>query len=138
MSRSLVDEQPPPVHNDHPACWDLVMDDLRSRAELGLLPDHIAVDAVTAALADMTERDQVGLGRYGTRLQPYNGRDSLIDAYQEALDLAVYLRTARYELETDHPMNDGPQTWGPLQGAYKNALETVVAIRTILWDRDGK
>lgn len=25
-------------------------------------------------------------------LQPFNGRDALVDAYQEAVDLAVYLR----------------------------------------------
>jgi hypothetical protein len=40
----------------------------------------------------MKERDQAGLAKYGTRLQPFNGRDALVDAYQEALDLVVYLR----------------------------------------------
>ena len=30
-------------------------------------------------------------------LQAFNGRDSLKDAYEEALDLCVYLRTAIYE-----------------------------------------
>lgn len=45
-------------------------------------------------IADMRERDRVGRARYGTPLQANNGRDPLIDAYQEALDLAVYLRQA--------------------------------------------
>ena len=40
----------------------------------------------------MEERRQVGIERYGTPLQPNNGRDALVDAYQEALDLACYLR----------------------------------------------
>ena len=31
---------------------------------------------------------------HGTPLQAHNGRDPLVDAYQEALDLAVYLRQA--------------------------------------------
>ncbi len=64
-----IEDQPPPVPNDRPAVWDLV-------------------------IADMRERDQVGRQRYGTPLQPHNGRDALVDAYQEALDLAVYLRQA--------------------------------------------
>jgi hypothetical protein len=75
-TRRIVD-QPPPVPNNKPAVWMLVM-------------------------RDMAERDIVGRQRYGTPLQPYNGRDALIDAYQEALDLAVYLRQAIYE--RDNPL----------------------------------
>jgi len=45
-------------------------------------------------IADMRERDHVGRQRYGTPLQANNGRDALLDAYQEALDLVVYLRQA--------------------------------------------
>ena len=45
----------------------------------------------------MRERDNIGREKYHTPLQPFNGRDPLIDAYQEALDLAVYLRQAIYE-----------------------------------------
>lgn len=48
-------------------------------------------------IRDMADRDTVGRKKYGVPLQPHNGRDSLTDAYQEALDLAVYLRTAIYE-----------------------------------------
>lgn len=43
-------------------------------------------------IADMKERDKTGERRYGKRLQANNGRDVLRDAYEEALDLAVYLR----------------------------------------------
>jgi hypothetical protein len=48
-------------------------------------------------LADMAARDKLGQRRYGRRLRPHNGRDTLRDAYEEALDLAVYLRTVIYE-----------------------------------------
>ncbi len=48
-------------------------------------------------IADMRDRDKLGEQRYGVRLQPHNGRDVLRDAYEEALDLAVYLRSAIYE-----------------------------------------
>lgn len=61
-----------PVPTNLPAVWDLVV-------------------------ADMQSRDRMGRGKYGTPLQPFNGRDAMKDAYEEVLDLAVYLRTAIYE-----------------------------------------
>lgn len=45
-------------------------------------------------IADIEERKRVGMERYGTLLRPRNGRDMLRDAYEEALDLAIYLRGA--------------------------------------------
>lgn len=72
MTTPAVSEQPAPTPNDRPAVWPLVV-------------------------VDMHARDALGRGRYGTPLQPHNGRDALSDAYQEALDLAVYLRQALYE-----------------------------------------
>jgi hypothetical protein len=45
-------------------------------------------------IADIVARRQVGIQRYGTALQSHNGRDALQDAYEEALDLACYLRQA--------------------------------------------
>ncbi len=64
--------EPDPKPNDKPAVWDLVQ-------------------------ADMRDRDASGRAKYGTPLQPHNGRDALVDAFQEALDLVVYLRQAIYE-----------------------------------------
>ena len=46
---------------------------------------------------DIDERMEEGLKTYGEKLRPHNGRDPLIDAYQEVLDLAVYLRQELYE-----------------------------------------
>jgi hypothetical protein len=65
-------DQPKPVPNQHPAIQDLV-------------------------IADIGERKRVGIKRYGTPLQGFNGRDALMDSYQEALDLVQYLRQALYE-----------------------------------------
>ena len=64
--------EPAPVPNERPAVWPLV-------------------------IADMQTRDREGRRKYGTPLQPFNGRDALVDAYQEALDLVVYLRQALEE-----------------------------------------
>ena len=68
-SSSTPQDQPPPLPSTAPAIWPLV-------------------------IADMQARDAVGRERYGVPLQAFNGRDALVDAYQEALDLAVYLRQA--------------------------------------------
>ena len=72
FDNTLVVEQAAPTANDKPAVWPLVV-------------------------ADMTARDAEGRRKYGVPLQPHNGRDVLVDAYQEALDLCVYLRQAIYE-----------------------------------------
>ena len=69
----LNDPQPKPAQNTLPAVWELV-------------------------IADMRERDKIGRRKYGVPLQPHNGRDPLVDLYQEILDSAVYLRQALYEM----------------------------------------
>lgn len=48
-------------------------------------------------IEDMKARDAVGRARYGTPLQPHNGRDSLVDAYEEKLDDVVYMKNAIIE-----------------------------------------
>ena len=50
--------------------------------------------------ADLEERERVGVERYGTPLRLFNGRDALVDAYQEAMDLTVYLRQAIAERDS--------------------------------------
>ncbi len=65
-------DQPLPVRSDSPFMQDLVQ-------------------------ADIEARKSVGLARYGTLLQAHNGRDFLRDAYEEALDLCIYLRGVMYE-----------------------------------------
>jgi len=46
---------------------------------------------------DVFDKSQLGLKKYGTYLQGHNGRDALVDAYQEAIDLVQYLRQMIYE-----------------------------------------
>lgn len=55
-------------------------------------PRPASGDIWKLVIADMEQRRLVGIERYGAPLQARNGRDSLVDAYQEVLDLAVYLR----------------------------------------------
>lgn len=48
-------------------------------------------------LKDLKARYEEGVRRYGVPLQPFNERDALQDAYEEAIDLALYLKQAIYE-----------------------------------------
>jgi hypothetical protein len=43
-------------------------------------------------IADLEARREFGRKKYGDELRVDNGRDALVDAYQEALDLCIYLR----------------------------------------------
>ncbi len=71
-TKNMSAPEPAPKASDKPAMWDLV-------------------------IGDMEQRDRFGREKYGTPLQPHNGRDPLTDLYQELLDAAVYCRQAIYE-----------------------------------------
>jgi len=59
--------------------------------------EGLEVPVWSLVMKDMTDRDQFGRKKYGQPLKAHDGRDPLTDAYQEALDLAVYLRKAIFE-----------------------------------------
>lgn len=48
-------------------------------------------------MKDFDDRADAGKRKYGTFLRAHNGRDALMDAYQEAVDLCMYLRQVIYE-----------------------------------------
>lgn len=62
-----IKEQPKPLKNNSKPVWKMVM-------------------------SDMSERNMQGVDKYKTELQSFNGRNSIIDAYQEVLDMSAYLR----------------------------------------------
>jgi hypothetical protein len=49
-------------------------------------------EVLPLVLADLEARIATGEDEYGEPLTTHNGRDPLQDAYEEALDLALYLR----------------------------------------------
>ena len=51
-------------------------------------------------IKDIEKRKQFGIRKYGTALQVGNKRDMLLDAYEEALDLVIYLRGALEERDS--------------------------------------
>lgn len=79
--------QPPPVKTDTPAVWPLILADLRS----GALVENRG-DFRSLLISACEERHRFGLEKYGTPLQVLNGRDPLVDALDEALDLMAYTR----------------------------------------------
>lgn len=64
----------------------------------GLLLDEWVAADHTLLAADLDERWTFGCRKYGNDgLRAHDGRDTIADAYEEALDLAVYLRKADAE-----------------------------------------
>lgn len=60
----------------------------------------------------METRRLFGLAKYGKALTPDNGRNALIDLYEELLDGAAYVRQRLYEeglIEYTPGMNDAPK-----------------------------
>jgi hypothetical protein len=88
----------------------VVPEELRRRPEDQPLPipnDHESIHDMVAR--DIEKRKRLGLKRYGSLLQPFNGRDNLQDAYEEALDLVVYLRTEIEERRINAERASGSQ-----------------------------
>lgn len=90
-------EQPDPIGNDRVAVWEVV---------IGEIEREFSTSATkTALLKDMTDRDIWGRTKYGVPLQPFNGRDSLVDLYQEFLDAIVYTKQYQLENPNDHSLD---------------------------------
>ncbi len=107
-----VKEQKAPVPNERPAVWDLV-------------------------IADMKARDAHGRAHYGTPLQPFNGRDPLVDAYQEGLDKVVYLKQAIVERAEANRRSqecraDDAFAAGEHEGRIRGAAEFAVEVLKLL------
>lgn len=94
----IVDQPPPARRPDLIPTWEFVVQDFKIRYEDaldGVVEEHKAT--AWNVLNDMIARDKLGRERYGTPLTTNNGRDQLVDAYQELLDGAAYLRAAWLE-----------------------------------------
>lgn len=68
---------------------------------LKIQPDPIDSEmsrvVILKVMQDLENQAEKGLIHYGTVLKTHNGRDALQDAYEEALDLAMYLAQAIME-----------------------------------------
>ncbi len=55
-------------------------------------PKKGKVVVMDEVIKDMKQRKSDGIEKYGRPLETFNGRRALVDAYQEALDLCIYLK----------------------------------------------
>ncbi len=113
----IVDPEPPPTPNNHEALWPQVIADMAGRG---------AVDVNELVIADMQSRDESGRIKYKTPLQPFNGRDMLVDAYQEMLDASVYLKGALVEKYD-----------GFIWACYEDTLNLCLHLRGLIRYRKG-
>lgn len=120
----IVDQPPPAARPDLKPAWEQVITDYTARYNLSIIARDVSssidpTNAIRDVLDDMAARDATGRERYGVPLTAYNGRDQLVDAYQEALDLSVYLRAA---------MEEGLQ----VRDVYESTLDNITKLRTII------
>jgi hypothetical protein len=74
-------------------------------------------------LKDFQDRAEVGKARYGTYLKTNNGREALVDAYQEAMDLVMYLKQELMERETvQDEINSRPDPGASLEDRIRYIL----------------
>lgn len=83
---SLNTPQPAPTTSDDagPEVWPALLAEVAMSPELRVLCEA---------------RDLMGRSKYGTPLRVHNGREPLVDALQEALDLMAYLQQAKMGVE---------------------------------------
>jgi hypothetical protein len=89
-----------------PAAGDDIM-----QVAINELPQWNTTEELSGFIAaGINARREFGLWKYGVPLKAHNGRDSLADAWDEAVDLFVYL----YQAEEEDPgtgLGDGPLYW---------------------------
>ena len=56
-------------------------------------------DVGPEVLKDIEARIELGKERYGTLLQTHNGRDALVDLYEELMDALMYTKQLMMENE---------------------------------------
>jgi hypothetical protein len=145
--------QPPPLPSSRTPTWDLVVAYAESRRNESAYGIDGTLDLV---LADMRERDTIGRAKYGVALTSDNGRDHLVDAYQEALDLAVYLANeldkrgvilgprraildSIYSDDLVKELRYGsgiPHTWCILN-VFQDTMRHILTLRGIIRERDA-
>ena len=103
-----LEVQPAPKSNQYPSAHELVEFDLVNATpmQLNLRTEYANIINVFNSLAYVLNVDPVeimearknfGREKYGTLLQPHNGRDQLHDALDELADALVYYRCKLYE-----------------------------------------
>lgn len=118
--------EPAPVANASVPIWELVIADMQQ----GIEPVWDLVIPV------MRQRDQAGRAKYGQPLQAHNGRNAHIDALQEALDLAAYLRQI-IEERGEHVGLVPRDSGDILANTYHGVLDVIIILRELIEEREA-
>jgi hypothetical protein len=87
--------------------------------------DQDAAPITPKVVDDLLARREAGVKKYGRELESFNGRDAMIDAYHEAVDLAMYLGQLVME---------GSSAVAP---SFSLALSTTLYLRHLLEERSA-
>lgn len=122
-ANSVADQRSPVARPDLQPTWSRVIAGVEAR-RAGLWPALVNdVDIVVGLVViDMRDRDRVGRARCGVPLTAGNGRDQLVDLYQELLDAAAYSMAA---VDDGHDMS----------GVHQVVLDLVVEVRDAILSR---
>lgn len=96
MSKSAVHE-PPPQINFEPFCYVKFVECFDGPS-----------NPYGKVRRDIRERAEAGKAKYGTYLQPFNGRNAKMDLYQELLDAGIYVQQILAEVD---PVRDENSTY---------------------------
>jgi len=107
--------QPDPVRGGR-SCTILVVGDLMENRGVGI--DNVIAEVIH----DLIARDEMGFNKYGQNLEVNDGRDTLIDWYQEMLDASQY---GRKYLE-EHPDDEYAES------AYKSTITECLRLRAMI------
>ena len=110
--------EPPPSAGVGPSVWAVVISDLQATGR----------EDVSQVILDMRQRERTGRAKYGVSLRAHNGRDAVVDAYQETLDAVVYLKQAILEALDAGNL----RRWTRLNDAYREQVTLAVAVRGLL------
>lgn len=130
MKAQRPGDQPPPTPNEHQAVWPKVIEAVKLAQERSTIAGDVELAARYApVIADMEARDRLGRERYGTPLQPHNGRDVLQDLYEELLDACAYAMQATLEMR---PGGDDE-----VRAIFLSALQSAGTVRLMMIDREA-
>lgn len=96
-----------PVPNDHTSCQERFMDRVNTMAPA---------------------RMELGLARYGTLLQPFNGRNFMQDVFEEMFDAWAYLEGVAFEREAMLDLIYDLALEGPNEALQKRARVMILSM----------
>ena len=113
--------EPHPIPNSNPHIADWVMADVAAAGNV-----YLSQSLASQILTDLKARKKKGFESYGTALQAHNGRNALMDLYQEVTDGVQYARQVQEEGVTP-----------AIQPIYANLFAMMIRVKQLLNEQEG-